>query len=186
MSGITDPTEEYFKDGGWGWDATDGEWKKLLVDDLGRLEVVMGARGYAHYQTNAEQPIPNNAPTIVDYEIRLYDPDVLVTIGAAWKCTPKVAGYYHATAALAFETTVAWADGENAFLFLYKNGATFEAIDFKENYNALSAIMQLSGSTDIYMNGTTDFIDIRVQQVTGAALNLHISSTFNYVAIHRI
>ena len=27
MSGITDPTEEYFKDGIWGWDGT--QWRKL-------------------------------------------------------------------------------------------------------------------------------------------------------------
>ena len=27
MSGITDPTEEYFKDGCWGWDGT--QWRKL-------------------------------------------------------------------------------------------------------------------------------------------------------------
>ena len=27
MPGITNPTEEYFKDGGWGWDGT--QWRKL-------------------------------------------------------------------------------------------------------------------------------------------------------------
>ena len=27
MSGITDPTEEYFKDGTWGWDGT--QWRKI-------------------------------------------------------------------------------------------------------------------------------------------------------------
>ena len=30
--GITDPAEEYFKDGVWGWDATDGVWVKVPVD----------------------------------------------------------------------------------------------------------------------------------------------------------
>ena len=29
MSGITNPTEEYFKDGGWGWDGT--QWRKANV-----------------------------------------------------------------------------------------------------------------------------------------------------------
>ena len=29
MSGITDPTEEYFKDGCWGWDGT--QWRKLSL-----------------------------------------------------------------------------------------------------------------------------------------------------------
>lgn len=39
--GVTDPTEEYFKDGIWGWDATAEEWVKLPVDSEGRLKTSM-------------------------------------------------------------------------------------------------------------------------------------------------
>lgn len=38
--GIANPAEEYFKDGVWGWDATEGEWVKLSVDASGYLQVV--------------------------------------------------------------------------------------------------------------------------------------------------
>jgi len=56
MSGITDPTEEYFKDGSWGWDGT--RWRKLnltwgvydrLSQDLGG--VVGGAGTYTKAST---------------------------------------------------------------------------------------------------------------------------------------
>lgn len=37
MSPITEPTEEYFKDGLWGWVAN--QWKKLVADAAGHLQV---------------------------------------------------------------------------------------------------------------------------------------------------
>ena len=40
MSGITDPTEEYFKDGTWGWDGS--RWRKLGLL-LGYNDVISGS-----------------------------------------------------------------------------------------------------------------------------------------------
>lgn len=36
---VTDPAQEYFKDGLWGWNSTDGTWVKLPVDNDGYLRV---------------------------------------------------------------------------------------------------------------------------------------------------
>ncbi len=38
-TGITDPTEEYFKDGVWGWDTVQQKWRKVLVYASGYLHV---------------------------------------------------------------------------------------------------------------------------------------------------
>lgn len=46
MSGITDPTEQYFKDGSWAWDGT--RWQKLLVDGDGNLLTAGGAPMVTH------------------------------------------------------------------------------------------------------------------------------------------
>ena len=47
MSGITDPTEEYFKDGLWGWDGT--QWCKL--------NLLFGYSGpYSEYASNTNLP----------------------------------------------------------------------------------------------------------------------------------
>lgn len=44
MTPITDPAEEYFKDGLWAWDATDKVWVKLPADhDTGILQVIVVA-----------------------------------------------------------------------------------------------------------------------------------------------
>jgi len=58
MSGITDPTEEYFKDGTWAWDGT--RWQKLLVDGNGKLQVAGMTNvlldGTIHSDTLAQSP----------------------------------------------------------------------------------------------------------------------------------
>ena len=54
MPGITDPAEEYFKDGLWAWDPAGGVWLKLIIDPLtnrlvidhpGDIEVVQPVSG---------------------------------------------------------------------------------------------------------------------------------------------
>jgi len=53
MSGITDPSERFFKDGIWGWDATDEDWIPLAADPT-----------TGHLLTDvASLPLPANAAT---------------------------------------------------------------------------------------------------------------------------
>jgi len=47
MLGITNPTEEYFKDGGWGWDGT--RWRKLNLT-------------FGYYDRYAERQEAENVP----------------------------------------------------------------------------------------------------------------------------
>jgi hypothetical protein len=77
MSGITNPAEEYFKDGTWAWDPIGKVWKKLILDPVtdrlvidhpGDIEVV--------------QPVPN------DLRVGNYGWD-----GSAWRKLPLVWGY---------------------------------------------------------------------------------------------
>ena len=77
MPGITDPAEEYFKDGLWAWDPAGGVWLKLIIDPLtnrlvvdhpGDIEVV--------------QPVP------ADLCVANYGWD-----GAAWRKLPLIWGY---------------------------------------------------------------------------------------------
>lgn len=77
MPGITNPAEEYFKDGQWAWDPAGAEWLKLIIDPLtnrlvidhpGDLEVV--------------QPVPN------DLRVGNYGWD-----GVAWRKLPMVWGF---------------------------------------------------------------------------------------------
>lgn len=56
MPGITDPAEEYFKDGTWGWNETTEEWEKVNVVD-GHLEVVSVPEAHAasHHEDGSDE-----------------------------------------------------------------------------------------------------------------------------------
>lgn len=168
-----------------GWDPVAGDWVELLVDADGRLLVNVEDPVYAHYNTDAAQLIPNGGVHIVNFHNPVYDPDGLVTTGVAWKFTSAIPLYYHVSAALLFAATATWADGEIAEIGLYRNNALIEMLAFHDNNPAAATFKHLCGSTDIYLNAG-DFIDIRVTQNSGAALNLSAWETYNYVAIHRI
>lgn len=55
MEGVTDPAEEYFKDGLWAWDPAAEEWLKLIVDPLtNHLMVDPGDDFEVHQYTAAD------------------------------------------------------------------------------------------------------------------------------------
>ena len=58
MTGITNPTEEYFKDGIWGWDGT--QWRKLSL-----LFGYSGPYSEAPYNTNLPAGVSNLAGSTV-------------------------------------------------------------------------------------------------------------------------
>lgn len=65
MTGITDPGEEYFKDGIWGWVGT--AWKKLIGDAAGHLQVDIVTSGLpAGGATAANQATMITALQLID------------------------------------------------------------------------------------------------------------------------
>ena len=77
MSGITNPAEEYFKDGGWGWDSTAGVWVKLKVTTGTGHQLVDQGSDFEVVQT-----------TPADLVVGTHGWD-----GAAWRKLPLVWGY---------------------------------------------------------------------------------------------
>ena len=77
MPGITNPAEEYFKDGLWAWDPAGGAWLKLIIDPLTNRLVVdhPGA-------ITVEQTTPGSLT-----------PGVCGWDGAAWHKLPMVWGF---------------------------------------------------------------------------------------------
>lgn len=63
MGGITDPAEEYFKDGVWGWDSAAEAWKKLEATPSGYLPVVApgGDRLFSVEDVIVDKKVTTNA-----------------------------------------------------------------------------------------------------------------------------
>jgi len=77
MSGITDPTEEYFKDGLWGW-VTD-QWKKLVATAGGALHIQFAGQ-------EADVEVAQTTPA--DMRVGAHGWD-----GSVWRKLPLIWGY---------------------------------------------------------------------------------------------
>ena len=142
----------------------------------------------AIYRSNTGQSVPNGVFTVVDYNVLEVDTHSAVTTGSSWKFTAPVSGYYHVDAEILFAATNTWADGEAGNLSIIVNGNTNteKAFDRKDNYGSSASIMMfLGGSTALYLRAG-DYIDVRVIQYSGGALNLYNYGTHNRIAIIKI
>lgn len=140
----------------------------------------------ARYMTAAGQSIANNTTTVINFGTAVIDTHSRVTVGAAWKFTASIGGYYRVSAAVLFAGTTTWALGEAASLNLYNNGGAVSILDRKDNFDGGGTqFLQLSGS-DVIQLVAGDLLDIRVLQGSGAALSLHTDAAANYISIVRL
>jgi len=66
--------------------------------------------------------------------------------------TPTVAGYYQVSGCIQWNATVSISRG---FVQIYKNGSTFKYLS-----DIAASVSRTGGSTLIYMNGTTDYLEL--------------------------
>jgi hypothetical protein len=93
MSGITDPAQEYFKDGLWGW-VTD-QWKKLVATAGGALHVQIAGQ-----EANVDVNIAAQAADVEVKQTASADltPGVCGWDGSSWRKLPMLWGYSDAYA----------------------------------------------------------------------------------------
>lgn len=144
-----------------------------------------GAFVGARYKTAAGQSIPNGIFTIVDFGTQDYDSGSLVTVGAAWKFTAAVAGYYRVSSQLLFSSTANWVLGESGENTLYKNGVAVCNMGRNDHISSAAQYKQIQGYTELYL-AAADYIDIRVYQQSGAALTLFADATHNFITVSKI
>ena len=86
--------------------------------------------------------------------------------------TPTVAGYYQINAAVAIITTLGF-----CYVSIYKNNVQFNTGNQVPNN---SVGIQVSVSSLVYMNGTTDYLEIFLYQSSGSAVNSYTANNNNY------
>ncbi len=141
----------------------------------------------ARYSTAAAQSIPNNSSTIINFETSSFDTHAAVTVGASWKYTAPVAGYYSVNAKILFTVTATWAKAEAINFYLFKNGSEVSRIDYNSDHDTSATTNAISAQgSDIVQLAAGDFIDVRIVQNSGAALSLLSSASDNYITVERI
>lgn len=129
------------------------------------LPLAQGGPAFSAYASAATSLVQNVA-TKVGFQTEEYD-----TAGAydttLSRFTPLIAGYYNFTTAVLYSTAAAI-----TVLALYKNGTLAKALD----NSSPSTISASNGTADIFMNGSTDYVEVYITQssatqndATGAA-----------------
>jgi len=130
------------------------------------------------YQSSA-QSIPSGDVTKVQFDTKVYDNDNEYDNSTNYRFTAKAEGYYH------INTTCSMYDpGADKYgcVIIKKNG--IEVARTLENYGSINGVYQ-NVSTDVYLNGSTDYIEVYVQHNKGSNLDTLTGDDRTNLCIHR-
>jgi hypothetical protein len=118
------------------------------------------------YYATSDQAFSNATSTKVTYPTSLYDTTGGMYNSSTSRFTPTVAGYYQVNAFFEYYST-----GSTAVrsINIYKNGGNYRRSQQQTaatNANTLAFV-----SAIIYMNGSTDYLEIYAYQSTGGSLS---------------
>ena len=134
--------------------------------------------GYsAVYSTNAGQSIDTATITVVNFEDVGYDPESMVTVGAAWKYEIKEYGMYRVNAAILFTPNTVG----GRWIFVRKNGSNITEVLSEHAVTAGDYTTQ--PTNHLIKCNPGDYLDIAVQQTSGGALTLLASNAQNFISV---
>lgn len=121
---------------------------------------------FAAYMSTATQSISNASFTKVQFNTEIFDTNNNYDPTTNYRFTPTVAGYYQINATIIFANA---ASGRMIHC-IFKNGSEYARLS---NLNlATTSGVRASGGAVIYMNGSTDYLELFVYQDSGGALNI--------------
>jgi hypothetical protein len=121
---------------------------------------------------NSGQSIPNNTWTKVQLNGELFDTASCFDASTNYRFTPNVAGYYqiNMTIQTAFNTSAGISTAQ-----IYKNGSNY--LEFFRGQNQPNTGIDFSGSVIIFLNGSSDYIELYYLQNTGSSQPLGAGSS---------
>jgi hypothetical protein len=109
--------------------------------------------------------VSNNTWTKISFNTKEFDTNSNYDNVTNYRFTPTVAGYYQVNACIAGPASSAAVITIN----IYKNGSAFKS--GAETSNAATYGAYVPVSALIYCNGSTDYLEIYVWQITGGTVN---------------
>jgi hypothetical protein len=132
------------------------------------------APAFAVYSTNS-QSVNDNTTAKVQLNVERFDTNNNFDNATNYRFTPTVAGYYQVNGHIAFSGT---ATGY-ARAMIFKNGSSYAEGSSSPNNSITGA--ESTASSVIYLNGSTDYVELYCYLYTGVgALTLQNSSPVNY------
>lgn len=120
----------------------------------------------------ASTTLTNNADTKVLFNTEEFDTN---SNFASSRFTPTVEGYYQINAAVRIQAV---ASGNTIYITLYKNGAAYKLGNLVIQPNTADPILLVTSV--VYMNGSTDYVEIYAFQNFGSTRTTQASSGTTY------
>lgn len=122
---------------------------------------------FSAYQT-AAQSLPNSTFTKLNLGLEEFDTaNAFDTTNSRFQ--PTVAGYY------SLQGEVGMAATGLLVLALYKNG-----VEFKRGNQLNGNAIAVNSAFFVYLNGTTDYVELWIYQTTGGSVNTSAAAAFTY------
>jgi hypothetical protein len=149
--------------------AVSGSTTITFAAQSGTLNV--GGPAFSAYQSSA-QTLSTATFTKILYQTEEFDTN---SNFASSTFTPTVAGYYQVVGAVQFGSATTCA------VRIYKNGS-----NLKQVFNSVtSSVSTGSGTALIYMNGSTDYVEIFAYLGAGQALTADVTTTYFQASLVR-
>jgi hypothetical protein len=125
------------------------------------------APAFRAYAT-AGTTIGAGATTKITFDTKDYDTNTNYSTANS-RFTPTVAGYYQISLGVRPTTSTSSETG----VYLYKNGSNYETL-----YDATTVLYNISASALVYMNGSTDYLEVFMYAQTAGTTNFGNSSAW--------
>jgi hypothetical protein len=145
------------------WDG--GAWRSVVYNNGGQITV------FSAYGSTASS-LSNNTWTKMTLNAEEYDNNnYFDTNSGSWQFTPQIAGYYFVRGHYAFTPTVSTG---GAHIAIYKNGSEYKRGQ-RIPFNTTGVALEISCT--VYLNGSTDYIQLYGQHNSGAGVTITTDTT---------
>lgn len=123
---------------------------------------------------NANQSIAAYTPTVIAFQVEEFDTGSYYDNATNYWFAPKVAGYYQVNWGVLLNDLL-----NSYYSELYKNGVSYKAgSNAQPPFPNPGTTNQLTGSALVYLNGTTDYIQVLVTSTGSGQVNGNAQSSF--------
>jgi hypothetical protein len=151
---------------------TASNFTATLPAATGEVMVSGNMPAFSAYQSSA-QTLSNNTFTKLQFQTEEWDTANCFDNTTNYRFTPNVAGYYLVTGSMTLGSS-----NSNNFVQVYKNGSVFR-------YGSQNTVDRSQICVQVYLNGSTDYIELYGRVVTGQVLDASSTNTWFQASLIR-
>jgi len=133
------------------------------------------APAFSAYQSSAQTALANSTFTKIQFQTEDYDTNSNFDNATNYRFTPTIAGYYQFNAGVGLSPALASGGGITS---IYKNGSEYKRGGINATVAGLGAASVVS--SQMYMNGTTDYVEIYAYQNCGSTATTVSNAQLTY------